>query len=50
MNPDEYARMRALEDWYWWFVARRAAAVRFLRRSAPAVSRLRVLDVGCGTG
>ena len=26
MNPAEYARMHALEDWYWWFVARRTAA------------------------
>src|SRR5437868_2489735 len=23
MNPQEYDRMRQLEDWYWWFVARR---------------------------
>ncbi len=50
MNPGEYARMHALEDWYWWFVARRQAAVRFLLDFAPAERPLRVLDAGCGTG
>lgn len=53
MNPAEYARMYALEDWYWWFVARRAAAARFLRDHAEAVAEdqpLRILDAGCGTG
>jgi SAM-dependent methyltransferase len=53
MNPAEYARMHALEDWYWWFVARRAAAARFLRDFAPppvAGHPLRILDAGCGTG
>jgi len=50
MNPGEYARMHALEDWYWWFVARRAAAGRFLRDFAPPERPLRILDAGCGTG
>ncbi len=50
MNPAEYARMYALEDWYWWFVARRAAAAQFLRDHAPRERPLRVLDAGCGTG
>ena len=50
MNPEEYARLRALEDWYWWFVARRAAAIRFLGAYAPKVTPLHVLEVGCGTG
>ena len=50
MNPAEYARMHALEDWYWWFVARRAAAAQFLRDHAPPERPLRILDAGCGTG
>src|SRR5688500_12406440 len=50
MNPAEYARMHALEDWYWWFVARRAAAARFILDHAPANRPLTVLDAGCGTG
>jgi SAM-dependent methyltransferase len=50
MNPAEYERMHALEDWYWWFVARRRAAARFLRDYAPPDRPLRILDAGCGTG
>ena len=50
MNPAEYERMHALEDWYWWFVARRRAAARFVRDFAPADRPLRILDAGCGTG
>src|SRR2546423_10499103 len=50
MNPAEYERMHALEDWYWWFVARRAAAARFVRDFAPPERPLRILDAGCGTG
>lgn len=50
MNSEEYARMHALEDWYWWFVARREAAARFLLDHAPPERPLRILDAGCGTG
>lgn len=50
MNPDEYARMHALEDWYWWFVARRNASARMIRDFAPQERPLRILDAGCGTG
>lgn len=50
MNPAEYARMHALEDWYWWFVARRAAAGQFIRDHAPQERPLKILDAGCGTG
>jgi SAM-dependent methyltransferase len=52
MNPAEYERMHALEDWYWWFVARRTAALQFLQEYAPTHEDhpLRVLDAGCGTG
>lgn len=50
MNPAEYERMYALEDWYWWFVARRTAAAAFLRDHLPSQRPLHVLDAGCGTG
>jgi len=50
MNPSEYARMYALEDWYWWFVARREAAGQFIRDHAPPERPLNILDAGCGTG
>lgn len=50
MNLEEYARMHALEDWYWWFVARRQAACRFILDHSPPERPLRILDAGCGTG
>jgi 2-polyprenyl-3-methyl-5-hydroxy-6-metoxy-1,4-benzoquinol methylase len=50
MNPEEYARMHQFEDWYWWFVARREAALRFARDFWPRDRPARVLDAGCGTG
>jgi ubiquinone/menaquinone biosynthesis C-methylase UbiE len=50
MNPQEYDRMRQLEDWYWWFVARREAALQFTEDFRPRREPLRVLDAGCGTG
>lgn len=48
MQTDEYAKMRASEDVYWWFVARRRLALSLVRRFAQAGPR--ILDVGCGTG
>lgn len=48
MQKDEYARMRSLEDHYWWFVSRRRLALRLLQEMAPGDGP--VLDVGCGTG
>ncbi len=48
MNLDEYAKMRALEDRYWWFVSRRNLALSLLDDYAPQAKR--ILDLGCGTG
>jgi ubiquinone/menaquinone biosynthesis C-methylase UbiE len=44
--------MREFEDHYWWFVARRHAAVAFARDYWPILtsSNPRALDAGCGTG
>jgi ubiquinone/menaquinone biosynthesis C-methylase UbiE len=44
--------MFSLEDHYWWFVARRALALRLVRQYFPSRSSdaVRMLDVGCGTG
>jgi SAM-dependent methyltransferase len=51
MQLEEYDRMFALEDRYWWFVGRRRVALRLLRGSLSAPSsRSRILDLGCGTG
>lgn len=48
MQTEEYARMRSLEDHYWWFVSRRRLALRLAERFAPEAER--TLDVGCGSG
>ncbi len=50
MERDEYARMYALEDHYWWFVGRRRLALGLVDRYAASVPQRRILDFGCGTG
>lgn len=50
VNTDEYAKMFALEDRYWWFVARRRLALGLLSRWIDKVESPRILDLGCGTG
>jgi len=51
MNPEEYARMHALETDYWWFVGRRAIIGQLLDRIiSPSHPPLQLLDLGCGTG
>lgn len=49
MHEQEYDRMYALEDHYWWFVGRRRVAIRLLRQTVKK-DHPRVLDLGCGTG
>lgn len=48
MQTEEYAKMRSLEDRYWWFVARRELALDLVDRHLPAQGK--ILDIGCGTG
>jgi len=51
MQLEEYDRMFALEDRYWWFVGRRRVALRLLREALVSTGpNPRVLDLGCGTG
>jgi ubiquinone/menaquinone biosynthesis C-methylase UbiE len=63
MNPQEYARMHALETQYWWFAGRRAIIASLLNSLRSHFSRnqsasapvdfgtgIRLLDIGCGTG
>lgn len=48
IDPDEFAKMRALEDTNWWFRGR-----RYLLRNLVRKLGLRdalILDAGCGTG
>jgi ubiquinone/menaquinone biosynthesis C-methylase UbiE len=50
VDRDEYARMYALEDSYWWFVGKRRMAEALISQHVPEPGGLTVLDVGCGTG
>jgi ubiquinone/menaquinone biosynthesis C-methylase UbiE len=48
MEPEEYPKMRRLEDAYWWFAGRRNLIRTLLADRAPNASLF--LDIGCGTG
>ncbi len=48
MQTEEYAKMRALEDHYWWFVSRRRLARSLTEKYGTLEGR--TLDLGCGTG
>jgi len=51
MHPQEYQRLAANEENYWWFIARRRLLKQCLAHYAPKVSADNVmLDVGCGAG
>lgn len=54
MNIEEYHKMRALESTYWWFQARRKIILTLVRDTLNAQgmrgTRLRIVDIGCGTG
>lgn len=54
MNLEEYRQFYRIEDTHWWFTGRRAAFLRLLdslpRDGDGGRERLRILDVGCGTG
>jgi len=51
VNPEEYAKMYQLEDRYWYFQGRKDIIGGILDQWLPNdTSKLRILDVGCGTG
>src|SRR5438128_636758 len=50
MYEHEYGAMYALEDFYWWFVARRVLAEEVIAREVSGRGPARILDIGCGTG
>jgi SAM-dependent methyltransferase len=51
MFTHEYSAMFELEDVYWWYVGRRRLVEEIVKKeSAKRGRRLRILDVGCGTG
>ncbi len=51
MNPEEYEKMYAQENTYWWFQGRKNILFKMLKRyHLLADGKARVLDIGCGTG
>ncbi|MGI4789635.1 MAG: class I SAM-dependent methyltransferase [Janthinobacterium lividum] len=50
MKHEEYERMYRFEDRYWWFVARRHLITSLLETQYERTGKLRILDIGCGTG
>jgi SAM-dependent methyltransferase len=50
MNIAEYAEMYKLENFYWWFVARRRLLDWLVGDICRGFKRPTILDVGCGTG
>ena len=50
MELSEYKKLYDYENAYWWFVGKRKVIKYLLDRYAPFSRRIRLLDVGCGTG
>ena len=46
MRPDLYSQLYSQEEYYWWHRAKRHLVKQFL----PTQRKLRILDIGCGTG
>jgi SAM-dependent methyltransferase len=50
METDYFERLYGLEELHWWHATRRRLVLDQISRRYGASERLRVLDVGCGTG
>jgi SAM-dependent methyltransferase len=51
LEPEEYERLRRVEDRMWWFAAIHANLAMLFRRMMPETpGSRRLLDAGCGTG
>lgn len=50
MEEQLYRQFFEIENTHWWFVARRAILLTYLRHRLGTGQRLSLLDVGCGTG
>ncbi len=54
MKKDEYRKIYELEEKNWWFVGKRRIIFQFLKKFLKGKkrdkTRLRLLDIGCGTG
>jgi SAM-dependent methyltransferase len=50
MKKSEYARMAEYEQNYWWHLGRLRIIQSYVKRAAARKERVKVLNVGCGTG
>lgn len=50
MNIHELTEMHNQESVYWWHIGRRLVLTKVLRRFFKLPRKLKILDVGCGTG
>lgn len=50
MDRAVFDRMAEIDDEHWWFAARREIIASLIERQAGRGRRLRILEVGCGTG
>lgn len=39
-----------IEDFHWWFLGRRYLLEKVIKKYSPSSRKLKILDVGCGTG
>lgn len=50
MDRAVYDRMAEIDRDHWWFVGRRKILTALIARFRPKPGRMRILEVGCGTG
>jgi SAM-dependent methyltransferase len=50
MQSDEYRKMHALEEDFWWYRGMRRITAAVLNLNAGSPDDLEILDAGCGTG
>lgn len=50
MDEQLYQQFYDIENIHWWFAARRKILISYLLHRADTSRRLKLLDVGCGTG
>jgi SAM-dependent methyltransferase len=50
MEEHLYQQFYEIENDHWWFAARRKILIAYLRHRVDTSQRLKLLDVGCGTG
>lgn len=50
MTPDQFELHAKIEDFHWWFVARRQIIANIVATATCDKTPMRLVDIGCGTG